>query len=124
MKYLLLFFFILSFCGVNSLNTTSELKYNITSEGLKCDLCQLGITYIENYLQNNYTETELENVLDNLCYKTPDSNLCIALVNNYLPQIIELIEQKETPSEICNKLSLCDSNFYIFNNTYIKHNLL
>ena len=119
MKYLLFLTFVLSFYGVNSLNTTT----NITSEGLKCDLCHLGVSYIENYLQNNHTETELENVLDNLCYKTPDSNLCIALVNNYLPQIIELVEQKETPQEICSQLSLCDTHFTNFTNftNFTKH---
>jgi len=122
MKFLLFLIFIFSFYSVNSLNTSTDLDVNITSEGLKCDLCHLGISYIENYMQNNHTETELENVLDNLCYKTPDSNLCIALVNNYLPQIIDLIEQKETPQEICSQLSLCDTHVYIFNfnDTYIK----
>jgi len=119
MKFLLFLIFIFSFYSVNSLNTTiaDNLTVNITSEGLKCDLCHLGVSYIENYLQNNHTETELENVLDNLCYKTPDSNLCIALVNNYLPQIIELVEQKETPQEICSQLSICDTHIYIFNDT-------
>ena len=117
MKYLLFLTFVLSFYTVNSLNTTTNLTTNlitnittnITSEGLKCDLCHLGVSYIEKYLQNNNTQTELENVLDNLCYKTPDSNLCIALVNNYLPQIIQLIEEKETPQEICSQLSICDT---------------
>jgi hypothetical protein len=113
MKYLLFLLFVFSFYGVNS-----SSAYNTTSEGLKCDLCHLGISYVENYLQNNHTETELENVLDNLCYKTPDSNLCIALVNNYLPQIIELVEQKETPAEICSQLSLCDTHFTLLNTTY------
>ena len=116
MKYLLFLLFTLSFYGVNS----SSYMTNITSEGLKCDLCHLGVSYIENYIQNNHTETELENILDNLCYKTPDSHLCIALVNNYLPQIIDLIEKKETPQEICYFLSLCDSHIYIFNTTQIK----
>jgi len=115
MKYLLFLLFTLSFYGVNS----SSYMTNITSEGLKCDLCHLGVSYIENYIQNNHTETELENILDNLCYKTPDSHLCIALVNNYLPQIIDLIEQKETPQEICYNLSFCDSHLYIFNDTRI-----
>ena len=116
MKYLLFLTFIFSLYGVNSLSNT----HNITSEGLKCDLCHLGVSYVENYIQNNHTETQLENVLDNLCYKTPDSNLCIALVNNYLPQIINLIEQKETPQEICYFLNICDSHVYIFNMTQIK----
>jgi len=115
MKFFIFLLFTLSFYAVNTLNI-SDIR-NVTSEGLKCDLCHLGISYIENYIQNNHTETDLENVLDNLCYKTPDSNLCIALVNNYLPQIIELIEQKETPQEICSQLNICDSHIYIFNNT-------
>lgn len=116
MKYLLFLLFVFSFYGVKSSSVN-----NITSEGLKCDLCHLGISYVENYLQNNHTETELESVLDNLCTKTPDSSLCIGLVNNYLPQIIELIEQKETPAEICSQLNLCDTHFTIFNTTHTLH---
>ena len=120
MKFLLFLLFAFSFYTVN----LSHQMSNITSEGLKCDLCHLGISYVENYMHNNHTETELENVLDNLCYNTPDSSLCIALVNNYLPQIIDLIEQKETPQEICSQLNLCDTHIYIFNDTHIKHNKL
>ena len=108
MKYLLFLTFIFSFYGVKSSSVN-----NITSEGLKCDLCHLGVSYIENYLQNNHTETELENVLDNLCNKTHYTLECTSLVNNYLPQVISLIEKKETPAEICHQLNLCDSyNYY------------
>jgi hypothetical protein len=104
MKYLLFLLFVFSFYSVN----LSSSVNNITSKALKCDFCHLGVSYIENYLQNNHTEIELQNILDNLCYKTPNSNLCIGLVNNYLPQIIELVEQKETPEEICSQFSICE----------------
>jgi len=115
------FFYLISlffFCNViysvntsNSLNNThlvnDTLLLNTTN--LKCDTCKLTINLVENYLQNNHTLTELEQILDNLCDKTPISNECTQLVNEYLPSIINLIEQKETPDEICSQINFCNS---------------
>ena len=107
MKYIFFLLFVFSFYSVNS--TLNKTNVN----GLECSVCNLGISFIENYLQNNHTETELENVLDNLCNKTHYTLECTSLVNNYLPQVILLIEEKETLAEICHQLNLCDSyNYY------------
>lgn len=89
----------------NLVNGTDLVNYS----NLKCDSCKLSIDVIENYLQKNHTVTELEQVLDNLCDKTPVSRDCSELVNEYLPSIINLIEQEETPDEICNQIHLCNS---------------
>lgn len=104
MKNYICFISILFFCGIINFTTA-----NFTTTNIKCDTCELSITAIENYLQNNHTVTELEQVLDNVCDKTPFSQDCSELVNKYLPSIINLLEQKETPSEICNQIHLCDS---------------
>jgi len=105
MKNYIYFISILFF--YNIANVTSA---NVTSANIKCDTCELSITAVENYLQNNHTITELEQVLDNLCDKIPFSHDCSELVNEYFPSIINLLEQKESPSEICAQIHLCNSS--------------
>jgi hypothetical protein len=109
------FFYLISlffFCNViYSANTSSSFNNTLplNTTNLKCDTCKLSINLVENYLQNNHTLTELEQILDNLCDKTPISNECTQLVNEYLPSIINLIEKEETPDEICSQINFCNS---------------
>ena len=77
---------------------------------IKCDICDLAVTAAENYLESNHTQTQIQQVLDNICAKTPFSGECTALVNQYLPQIINLLEQKEPPQTICEQLKFCSNN--------------
>lgn len=107
MKNYIYFISILFFYNIANVTAANA---NITAANIKCDTCELSITVVENYLQNNHTITELEQVLDNLCDKTPFSHDCSELVNEYLPSIINLLEQKEPPAEICAQIHLCNSS--------------
>ena len=64
---------------------------------IRCDVCDLSVIAIEDYLDSNHTLVELEQSLDSLCSKTPLSTTCTNLVNSYLPQTI------------CNQLGLCST---------------
>jgi hypothetical protein len=79
------------------------------SGGMRCDVCDLSVIAIEDYLDSNHTLTELEQSLDLLCSKTPLSTTCTNLVNSYLPQIIAYLKQKENPQTICNQLGFCST---------------
>lgn len=79
------------------------------SGGVRCDVCDLSVIAIEDYLDSNHTLTELEQSLDSLCSKTPLSTICTNLVNSYLPQIVAYLEQKENPQTICNQLGFCST---------------
>jgi hypothetical protein len=118
MKSYFCFVSLLFFCNlINSIDSIDTIDSNslvnntnlINYSNLKCDTCKLSIDVIENYLQKNHTVIELEQVLDNLCNKTPVSHDCSELVNEYLPSIINLIEQEVSPDEICNQIHLCNS---------------
>ncbi len=76
---------------------------------IRCDVCDLSVIAIEDYLDSNHTLVELEQSLDSLCSKTPLSTTCTNLVNSYLPQIIAYLKQKENPQTICNQLGLCST---------------
>lgn len=84
--------------------------YGNSYGNVKCDVCDLSIIAIEDYLDSNHTLTELEQSLDAICSKTPLSTVCTNLVNSYLPQIISYLEQKENPQTICNQLGFCSNN--------------
>mgnify|MGYP003874655885 CR=1 FL=1 len=94
----------------NVLAANISLLYNTNLTTIKCDACELSITVIEKYLQSNHTVTELEQVIDNLCNKTPYSQECSVIVDKYLLLIINLLEQEEPPSEICNQIHFCNSS--------------
>ena len=79
------------------------------SGGVRCDVCDLSVIAIEDYLDSNHTLTELEQSLDSLCSKTPLSTICTNLVISYLPQIVAYLEQKENPQTICNQLGFCST---------------
>ncbi len=77
---------------------------------VRCDVCDLSVIAIEDYLDSNHTLTELEQSLHTICSKTPLSSTCISLVNSYLPQIVTYLKQKENPQTVCNQLGLCSTN--------------
>ncbi len=99
------------FASVTSFNSNStfENKTNITfnSTGTECDICQFVAQEAESLVLNNKTLTQIETDLDSLCQKTKYDTLCESVVNEYLPKIIEFLEEKETPQQICQQLSIC-----------------
>ena len=82
----------------------------VNTQGIKCDICDLAVTAVENYLESNKTESQLQLMLDNVCTKTPFSSDCQGLINQYLPKIIDLLEKQESPQVICEQLHFCSSN--------------
>lgn len=74
---------------------------------VRCDVCDLSVIAIEDYLESNHTIIELKQLLNTVCSKTPLSTMCTNLVNSYLPQIITYLEKKENPQTVCNQLGFC-----------------
>jgi saposin len=63
----------------------------------------------ENVLESNGTVAEVEAKLDDLCnnFPAPYSGECALIVNSYLPQIVQWIDNNEPPATLCGQLSLC-----------------
>jgi len=76
-----------------------------------CAVCQLVVTTVEAFLKSNATIDQIEQKLDQLCEALPSpyDAQCVDLVNTNLPQIIEWLEQNETPQAVCAQLDLCSS---------------
>jgi len=77
----------------------------------ECGFCELVMYTIYTYLTQNSTESEVANVVSQICDYVPTNEeaFCTSIISTYGPEIIELIVQKETPDEICIQLGFCNS---------------
>jgi len=76
----------------------------------QCGLCETLIQYIEGLVENNSTVQEIEQELETICALVPAyQQVCDQIVEQGVPQIVQWIEQNETPEEVCTQLGLCTS---------------
>ena len=82
-----------------------------TPNGMGCDLCKQVVTYIEKEMVSTKVEEEIEKVVIKICAKfpAPYNTLCESLVKQYVPIIMEWLEQGLEHSEICSKLGFCEA---------------
>ncbi|KNC50604.1 saposin A [Thecamonas trahens ATCC 50062] len=76
---------------------------------LECSLCELVAKAVEGYLAKNNTQAQIVAELEKLCAMTPWKDSCDSIVEEYLPQIIQAIEDNETPEQLCTTIGLCSS---------------
>jgi len=75
-----------------------------------CSVCQLVVSYAEKFIATNSSEAVIIQQLDNLCNDIPLFGAqCQSIVNQYAPQLIAWILNKENPQEFCGKVGLCSS---------------
>jgi saposin len=80
-------------------------------QGANCFICETIITSIESWLEQNATEAQIEQYLDTLCTLVPSFQAqCDALIAQGLTQIIQWIEQNQTPQQVCTNLGLCTNS--------------
>ncbi|POI30698.1 hypothetical protein CIB84_005552, partial [Bambusicola thoracicus] len=79
--------------------------------GAFCNVCQILITYLDNELLKNETQTELGDVLEKACELLPGplTSTCEALVVQYEPAAVRLLVQMMDPDFVCTKIRACDS---------------
>jgi len=100
--FALLVAFLFAICSAERSSVTSQEQ----SGG--CSICQLVVSYVESYLQQNATEQEIVQKLDVLCAKIPVfGQECESLVSSEVPNIIIWIEKKENPQAFCSSIKLC-----------------
>jgi saposin len=105
MKSIIFFTAIIAFVIAHSVNDF----YHINDGNMECVLCNYVVSKTENFLTNNHTQGQIINELDHLCQYLPNSTstTCVNFVDAYVPQIIDLIDDKFPPELICDKLNLC-----------------
>ncbi|KAF2076183.1 hypothetical protein CYY_002537 [Polysphondylium violaceum] len=73
-----------------------------------CILCNIVVTETAKYLNNKANETEIIDGVEHDCkilHDQHDVDECTKIVNNYLPEIIDLI--KENKKAVCAEIGLC-----------------
>ncbi|XP_022100405.1 uncharacterized protein LOC110984484 [Acanthaster planci] len=76
---------------------------------ITCDICVVVIGEVQSLLKNE--SSKITDLLDELCADLPSdySGTCKEYVDEWTPIIIDFIEN-QTPEEICQDMTLCDSS--------------
>ncbi|KAL0983714.1 hypothetical protein UPYG_G00131710 [Umbra pygmaea] len=74
-----------------------------------CQVCKMAVNYIDGILEQNSTESEIEDAVRKVCSFLPESvrSECDQLVEQYEPMLVELLLQMMDPDFVCTKLGAC-----------------
>eukprot|EP01132_Coremiostelium_polycephalum_P005660 gene5660-7046_t len=80
--------------------------------GLDCPICTFVVSYAQKFVASNKSESEIIAVLQKECsvFGSKYSADCVAMVNNYIPEIITYLENNYTPAQVCQEIGLCSSS--------------
>lgn len=86
-------------------------KLKIGDSGL-CDDCEKVIQTVKEILEKNGTQTEIEQMLkDRVCSKLgPMKAACIIMVDQYVPEILVLLDNDINPKQLCQLLGFCEAS--------------
>jgi len=105
----------LGFCNSTRKMKTKEFsaKHNLLKQkprDANCFICETIISSVESWVENNATEQQIAQYLDTLCALVPSfQSQCDAVIAQGLTQIIQWIEQNQTPQQVCTNLGFCTS---------------
>jgi len=87
------------------------------ANGISCTMCQTIVAQVEKIMVDTKVESEIIALVEKLCDKFPSpySTLCNSLVEQYVPVIMQWLEQGLEHLEICQKLGFCTNNSVIRN---------
>merc|ERR1711997_343703 len=115
----ILLFIGLSMASARSTSTHHQMTYKqaLKAKSIQCDLCTFVITELDQLLVADSTEAQIIEQVEKLCTALDGvfagaGASCNALVEPYLPQIIEgLVNNQLSPSAVCSALTLCSKKF-------------
>jgi len=101
-----------SFCTQAGLCSSAKkvAQVNKPEQG-SCSICELVVTFAENYLEKNSSLPGLEKALEEVCdvLPSPFSDQCDQFVEQQLPALIQWLINKENPDAFCTQAGLCSS---------------
>ena len=81
---------------------------------LECDACTYLVETTESYLNSNSTINEIETELGLICQHFSFNQTCQTVVDNYLPEVIQELINKETPQTVCENIGFCSNNIRVY----------
>ena len=90
-----------------------DYKQVMQAKSIGCDICTFVVTEVDKILVQAETEQAAIDLIEQLCAQLdaafPGATAaCNALVETYLPQIIEgLVNNQLSPASVCGALTLC-----------------
>jgi len=86
------------------------IKHRSIQQG-GCSVCELVVTYVEQFVAQNKTISEIITEVDNLCslLPSPFNSACDSFASAYVPQLVQWIINNENPQEFCTEIGICSS---------------
>ena len=112
--------------GVSKLGICEKLGYCSSNgvvaprmpppNGLTCSLCKTIVSAVERAMVSTKVESEIIEKVQKICTKiqAPYSTLCESIVAQYVPQIMQWLEQGLEHADICKKLNICPQEATMF----------
>ena len=94
-------------------NTLRNYQQVMRAKSVGCDICTFIVTEVDNVLIQAETEQAAIDLIEQICAQLdaafPGATAaCNALVETYLPQIIEgLVNNQLSPASVCGGIGLC-----------------
>merc|ERR1712183_882082 len=87
------------------------MKSKPVTDDETCEICKLVATELDQVFDEDSTQKEIEEALENVCNILPSSikSECDDFIEEYTPQIIQLLEEKLQPESLCKQIGLCTS---------------
>ncbi|KAM9983186.1 hypothetical protein ACTFIZ_005799 [Dictyostelium cf. discoideum] len=88
-----------------------QLIQNNLKSTTECEICQAFVSKLESYISTNKSEEEIMEDLDNACdYMKSFEQQCKQMVQDYVPELIEIMSTTEDPDKVCSQISLCPND--------------
>ncbi|KAN0055490.1 hypothetical protein ACTA71_008603 [Dictyostelium dimigraforme] len=98
-------------CDQIGLCTSSSSSAQELTGDLECTICDFALKEVESYIDNSETVTEIETEVDKACDIFGGlKSTCVSLANQYLPQLISMLENNQNPDTICAEIKACPSS--------------
>ncbi|XP_077529784.1 prosaposin [Haemaphysalis longicornis] len=79
-----------------------------------CNICKEMVKEARDQLLSNETQEELRQVLEGSCELIPIefiSNMCKEMVDNFIPDLIDILVSRLDPDQVCTIAGLCNPDF-------------
>lgn len=77
-----------------------------------CEICKEMVQEARDQLQSNETQEELKEVFEGSCNLLPIKMIrmnCIKVVDDFIPELIEMLSSQMNPAMVCTTALLCNN---------------